>query len=100
MQPSRVVALEGELDLASRETLTAVFQELSEANTPVVVDLHNVTFMDAGVLGQLIYCSNTSRAAGIPFILHRPSRAVRRLMHMTSTVDTFAWEASDDVRYA
>jgi len=79
-----IVAVHDALDLQSapvvRESLGEV---LGQGWEVIVIDLHDVEFMDSTGLGVLIGARRRSQDAGIKLILARPGRATHRLLVMT-----------------
>ena len=75
-----VVTVAGELEVASEPTLTSV---LAEAGPHVVLDLQDVTFIDAAGLGCLVRWTRFNRLRGGSLTVANPSRQVRRLMILT-----------------
>jgi anti-sigma B factor antagonist len=81
-----IVALHDALDIHSapvvRERLGDV---LAQDWRTIVVDLHDVEFMDSTGLGVLIGARRRSQDAGIKLALARPSRSTYRLLAVTGT---------------
>jgi anti-sigma B factor antagonist len=77
------IAVAGELDLAGGEDLgDAVDRAFREDATRVVVDLHEVSFIDSSGLQRLAWLGSKRRAdQELTFV--RPSEATRRLIDMT-----------------
>jgi len=75
-----VVTVAGELEVASEPTLTSV---LAETGPDVVLDLEDVTFIDAAGLGCLVRWTRFNRLRGGSLTVANPSRQVRRLMVLT-----------------
>jgi anti-anti-sigma factor len=87
-----VVAVEGDVDIATapalREHLTAA---LAGAES-IVVDLASVPFMDSTGLGVLVAASNRATAGGKAFVLARPQQIVRnalRLVQVDTVIDVY-----------
>ena len=78
--PWTVVAVCGELEVASEPTFASV---LADAGPHVVLDLEDVTFIDAAGLGCLVRWARFVRLRGGSLIVANPSRQVRRLMVLT-----------------
>lgn len=78
--PWTVVAVSGELEVASEQSLASV---LAEAGPHVVLDLGDVTFIDAAGLGCLVRWARFIRLRGGSLTVANPSRRVRRLMVLT-----------------
>lgn len=79
-----VIAVGGELDLASAPALE---QELERAATSgadlVIVDLRELQFIDSTGLGLLIKAHRQAEAAGRKFAVVRGGRQVQRLLDVT-----------------
>lgn len=80
-----VVALDGELDLATASCVQHAVLDALGASDAVVVDLSDVTFLDATGLGTLLRCRREASASGRWCVLSSPSRCVRRLAGLTGT---------------
>ncbi len=78
--PWTVVCVTGELESASLPTLSSV---LSVVGPDVVLDLGEVTFIDASGLGGLARWARLTRLRGGSLTVANPSRRVRRLMLLT-----------------
>ncbi len=76
--------LSGEADLAVVDELTARgMAALAEpAVTTLVIDLHDVTFIDCAVLGGLVQLRNCAEVAAKRFYLAHPSARVDRLLDL------------------
>jgi anti-anti-sigma factor len=82
-----VVRLKGELDLACQHDFSALHAELAERQPPcVVVDARGVTFIDCAGYGLLVELNRAVVARGGSFFLTNPSRAITRLMSLSSAV--------------
>ena len=81
-----IVAVHDALDIHSaplvRECLSQV---VDHGWRTVIVDLHEVDFMDSTGLGVLIGARRRSQDAGTKLVLARPSRATSRLLAVTGT---------------
>jgi anti-sigma B factor antagonist len=81
---SQVVALEGEIDLASRDDVLR--RLITETTAPsVIVDLSAVTFADSSGLGAILDSLAALQAEGRTLRIIDPSHAVRILLELTST---------------
>ena len=90
------VAVVGELDLSQASVLTdAVEAAFRDGAERVIVDLHEVSFVDSSGLQGLMWVTN-GRATGQELALARPSDAMRRLFRQTGLGDrlTFAEDAA------
>jgi anti-sigma B factor antagonist len=83
------VTLAGEIDLATagrlRETLMAAISR-SHASETMVVDLAEVTFLDARGIGVLVESHLAARRSGVNLTLHNPRGIVRRVLEAAGAV--------------
>jgi anti-anti-sigma factor len=81
-----VVALEGELDLASRASLEATFARAIDREH-VVVDLARVSFIDSTGIGVLLraHRAATERGSSMTFLAGPPK--VMRTLHMAGVTE-------------
>ncbi|MEX2274570.1 MAG: STAS domain-containing protein [Actinomycetota bacterium] len=77
-QDARHVRLVGELDLATASHVLERLQPLTDEGGDIVVDLSELTFMDATGLQALATVARSLRGLG-QLVLDRPSAQVRRL---------------------
>lgn len=85
-QDSAVLALYGELDLASCPALEAEFERAS-AQKLVVVDLSALEFIDSSGLGLLVEAHDRAREDGRRFALVQGLGQVQRLLGLTGLAD-------------
>jgi len=79
-----VVAVSGELDLASSATLDQQLTRMLDAAAAlVVVDLRGLEFMDSTGLSTLVKAHQRAEQAGKRFALIRGSQQVQRLLSLT-----------------
>jgi anti-anti-sigma factor len=90
-----LVSPQGELDLAAVDTLTCLLRRGSRLSARLIVDLHEVTFMDCTALTVLLRAHRRVVARGGGFVLVAPSRQVRRLLALTGTDDV--WDVHDSL---
>jgi anti-sigma B factor antagonist len=76
-----VLAITGEVDMASAPGLRDQLQQLDARN--VIIDLSGVTFIDSTGLGVLVTALKRSREAGGHLVLRSPTRATRRVLDIT-----------------
>jgi anti-anti-sigma factor len=92
-----VVALVGEHDLASVESLEAVLSAVLQQGHPVVVDLSEAEFVDAPVLGALRRAHRLAAERGVGFAVARAAStpfAVRRILEIAAAHDLFPLASS------
>ncbi len=76
-----VVALHGELDIASADGLAEALVEV--AGSTLVVDLSDLTFIDSTGIGALVLARNRILAHGQgELVLSRPGGIVRRVLEI------------------
>ena len=76
-----VVALHGELDVASADGLADALVE--EAGLVLVVDLSDLTFMDCSGIAALVAARSRIRSSGLgQFVLTRPGVIVRKTLEI------------------
>jgi anti-sigma B factor antagonist len=84
------LALRGELDLAHAYSFDEELRRVEETSPPcIVLDLHELTFMDSCGLGRVVAARRRARRAGRRLILVRGGRAVQRLLAMTRVDEEF-----------
>lgn len=90
---SAVVALAGELDLASAPELQRCLEELFEGGAQrVVVDLGDLAFIDSTGISALVRGKNRALDAGRSLALRRPRPGVRRVLEITGVTAVLAIE--------
>jgi anti-sigma B factor antagonist len=93
-----IVSVGGEVDMATTPRLRQALDEVqtrserSAASLTVVVDLSDVTFMDANGLGLLVAAARRARHDGGELVLRDPTRRTLRLLELTSLLDVFRVE--------
>jgi anti-sigma B factor antagonist len=87
-----LVAVSGELDLASVPELRAALEIAAASGAPVVLDVSGVTFIDSTALGALLRANDELASGGPGMVTICPSGPVRRLLALTRLEDrlTFA----------
>jgi anti-anti-sigma factor len=77
------VRILGDVDLSDTEQLSLATRKLiGDSASTVYVDLAGTTYMGSTLLGFLANLGNDSHAQR-PLVLCRPTRAARRMIHMT-----------------
>ena len=92
-----VIALEGELDLASVGELDTEIARLAadDAAGEVVVDLRELAFMDSSGLRSIILAESRVTEAGKRFALIQGNESVHRVFEITRMTDRFTFVAPD-----
>jgi anti-anti-sigma factor len=73
------VRLRDELDLSNADAVTQLLDALRERRAPVLLDLDDLTFIDASGLRVVVTAASEARSDGWEFAVTRGSRQVRRL---------------------
>lgn len=81
-----VLALQGELDMASAGRLANAATDIAPGSQ-VVIDLKNLEFMDSSGLRTLMNLDLRARAEGWSIALAGPQPSVRRLLTLTGFED-------------
>jgi anti-sigma B factor antagonist len=93
-----VVAVEGELDLATAPQLRDTLVALSEqGQTQIVLDLTRLQFIDSTGLSVLVMAHNRARADSGSILIRNPSQSVLRIFEITGLVSVFTIEDKDAV---
>jgi anti-sigma B factor antagonist len=78
------VALHGAFDVHSAAEVRERVREVLDGGwDEIVIDLHDIDFMDSTGLGVLIGVRRRVQDAGMRLVLARPSRSTHRLLVMT-----------------
>lgn len=78
-----VVSLAGELDFASRDVAARALDAASARGGRVVVDLSELTFLDAGGLGMFVAARRNASEYGGRLSVRRPTSTALRLFDLT-----------------
>jgi anti-sigma B factor antagonist len=82
---ARVVAVEGELDLASAPRLSEALGRLSEApEAPLVVDLSRCAFIDSTGIAAIVHASAPFRERGVEFSVVCGEGTPRDVLRLTA----------------
>jgi anti-anti-sigma factor len=86
-----VVAVAGEVDMATAAELHAALLDALRVHTPTVldVDLSACTFLDCSGIGVLVAAHATARATGCQMWARNPRRLVRLMLEVTGLLDLF-----------
>jgi anti-sigma B factor antagonist len=88
LESIEVLCLEGQLVTGDTETLRSAVELTSDARE-VVLDLSNVTIVDAHGLGVLLQLREQTLANGIHFELRNVNRSVSRVFEITRLDSVF-----------
>ena len=87
-----VIAVSGDVDIATAPMLRASLADAVAGYPAVVVDLALVGFMDSTGLGELVTAFKRAAATGRPLVLARPQRIVKnalRLVQIDTVIDVY-----------
>jgi anti-sigma B factor antagonist len=80
---SPVVRVRGEHDIATKDALARAISRAAQRNdADVIVDLSEVTFLDASTIGVLVGSHQRLRDTGRSLRLRAPSPSARRLVEL------------------
>jgi anti-anti-sigma factor len=83
----RVVYIRGEHDRSTVEALSMEFATaFDDGESPVIVDLSEVTFMDTSTLQLLQRTRDYLAESNRSFVVRRPSRSARRLLSVCDAI--------------
>ena len=79
------VALSGELDSICAYTFDARLREVEERDPEfILLDLHDLAFMDSAGVGRILAAHRRARQAGRPLRLTRGTKTVQRVLAITA----------------
>lgn len=88
------VSVRGEVDVVTAPLLCqALVDAQADSLRPTVVDLSEMTFVDARGLGVLINAAAWARRQGQSIVLRGPNPMTLRLLELTQASDAFCIEA-------
>ena len=76
------IRLRRELDIATVDSIAERLRRLRDRHESVLLDLDELTFMDASGIRLVLTAAEDSRGDGWPFAVTRGSPAVRRLFEL------------------
>ena len=83
-EPERsVVRAWGEIDLAVRRGVSDLCQQVVERGHPLVIDAHDVTFIDSTGMSILVRLARDAEAHGYPVSLQNAPWMLRELLSIT-----------------
>ena len=87
----RLVTLSGELDASTAPGLRESLAELlaTAPTSTVILDLHELQFIDSTGLGLLVGVQKQARDEGRTLVLGSPRRSVYRALEVAGLVDVF-----------
>jgi len=92
-----VVALAGELDLATVEPLGRLLGEVLQCRpTTVAVDAARVTFLDSSGIQCLVDAAEAAATAGCKLVVQRPTANVVRVLGILGLDELLLAEADND----
>ena len=87
VETTQLVAVRGEVDLATVDALRGELSSALGRSEKVVLDLREVSFMDTQGLAAVIEAEQVSAASGTPFVVVRAPETVHRLFDMIGLSD-------------
>ncbi len=84
-----LVALSGELDLASSAELTAAFDELVAADKHIVVEMRELTFIDSTGMAVLLRARRAAEQRGRSVTLRDPQPNVAKTLQLAGLDKVF-----------
>lgn len=87
-----VLALRGEIDIATAPCLRAAVRRASELGGPVVLNMALVTFMDSSGIAALIAASGVANGFPSSVQIREPSDQVRRILSLAGVDEVFMRE--------
>jgi len=92
-----VIAVSGELDLASGPVLEKELAQAIQGNgDQVIVDLRGLEFMDSSGLSILVRAHGAAQDAGRRFVLIRGPKQVQRLLSLTGVAQRLEFADAPD----
>lgn len=86
--PASIVDVSGELDLSTSSALEEELGRAAESDAEMlVVDLHDLEFMDSTGLSTLVKSQQAAQGFGKRFVLVRGPQQVQRLLTLTGVAD-------------
>jgi anti-anti-sigma factor len=86
-----VLALAGELDLASSPSLVERVEAVLPDGRPLVLDLRELTFIDSTGLGAIAGIERSAEKAGTTLKLVPGPSSVQRVFDVSGTAGAFTW---------
>jgi anti-sigma B factor antagonist len=84
-----VIALDGELDLATAPQLAGVALALVESGAPdLIMDAEKLTFCDSSGLTVFVQVANSLQATGGRLAIAGPSPIVRRVLELSGLIES------------
>ena len=84
--------IRGELSLSTAGQLRAALMAYMDDARDLVLDLHDVPFVDSSALGVMVGAQKRLRASGRSIVLRDPTAAVTRVLGMTGLTRIFQIE--------
>jgi anti-sigma B factor antagonist len=94
-----VVAVHGELDLATSGTLCSIVSLLGQIHGAVVVDLAGVDFCDTAGLHALNVAQDHLTSVRARLVLRRPTPRLHRLLEVTGYAETLNLEPTAEAAH-
>ena len=81
--PGRQIAVRGDLDLATIESLRPVLEDALESREETTLVLAECTFLDSSALKAIAETSRRADASGVAFTVARPSAQAARVLELS-----------------
>ncbi len=84
---TRVVSVEGEIDLATAPTVAAALAARESAERALVLDLRDTAFLDSSGIRVLVEAHRAAARDGIPFTVVPGHAGIRELLETTGVAE-------------
>ena len=89
---SGALVVHGDIDIAGGPTLEGYVQRSQEEGLPIVLDLHDVDFIDSSGLRTLLAATRRAHQHDAQVRLRNVGGAIRRMLQITGTSEQFEIE--------
>jgi len=92
-----LVALEGEIDLASADRLNQVLADVVDGRpAKLAIDLAKVTFLDSTGIRELMIAANAAAETGCRFVVRHPTPMIERTLEICGLRDLLVEDSNED----
>ena len=77
------LTMRGELDLSNQRHLAAALVGIEASSAEIILDLADLTFIDAGSIGLIHRARNLARLRGTDVVLRSPNPSLHRILELT-----------------
>lgn len=81
-----ILRLRGELDLSTQPHFVAALTRAANGPSRLVLDLSDLTFIDAGSIGLINRARNLAKLRGSEVVVRAPNAAVLRILQITGLI--------------